>query len=225
MQKNMRKILEMVFLLIIKIILLAYNSDQRGGFIAGEIGGVEGELIKVELIDAGLQAKTDSTGKFIIKGIPAGIYDIKLSLVDYQTVIIKDVKIINKEGYAFRHSLIRSSWEEEKIIKAYEVDHIERPDEFYHLYWQKPSSSEELEDEQVDKESERDSNRTKEIAEQRRAAAKARDQARKQMERQSVGRINDEEGIVYSYIPTLSKHVEDNVANSMLAIRDYLLKL
>jgi len=83
-----------------------------------------GATIVVE--NTGYGASTDVDGKFVIINIPAGIYNVKISYVGYQTELIKDVKIVAGLTRELNVQLLSSGVQAEEVVVIAERPLIEK---------------------------------------------------------------------------------------------------
>ncbi|MFZ2325007.1 MAG: carboxypeptidase-like regulatory domain-containing protein, partial [Ignavibacteriaceae bacterium] len=88
-------------LLIIWTLLFAQGFTQNNGVLSGKIvDSQNGEIIigaNVLVEGTTFGAATDLDGKYLIKNIPAGKYDIVVTYISYSMTIIKDVVINNNQ--------------------------------------------------------------------------------------------------------------------------------
>ena len=88
----MKKVLMLLF--IIQVHLFAGVTGKLVGNVTDESTGKPLVGANILLLGTNLGAATDEDGQFIIINIPPGVYNVKVSYISYETVIIEDVKII-----------------------------------------------------------------------------------------------------------------------------------
>jgi len=123
-------------ILIINIILLLMPLIFHRFAIAGDIGTLNGSIkdddgkpligASVVLIGTSMGAATDSKGNFLISNIRYGSYDIRISMIGYQTVIYQNVTILPDIISSLDITLKQSTLSMEEVVVEAESPIIRR---------------------------------------------------------------------------------------------------
>jgi hypothetical protein len=90
------KITAPVFLLFNFLLLnfiLAGTTGKLVGTVTEKGSGNPLPFANVEILGTGLGGATDEDGQFVVLNIPPGSYDVEISMIGYQTIVHKDVRI------------------------------------------------------------------------------------------------------------------------------------
>ena len=90
--------------LILLFVLNSNAQNNNNGIIKGEIidQNTKQALPFVNIVVAGtnIGSVSDTSGLFVLKDIQAGIYQLKVSFVGYQTKVVNDIQVVpNKSAY------------------------------------------------------------------------------------------------------------------------------
>ncbi len=77
-------------------ILLGIRGSLSGVVTEASSGGAVSGA-EIALTDAGMSAASDSTGGYLLPGIPEGSYDVRVSAAGYDTLIIREVRVLTGE--------------------------------------------------------------------------------------------------------------------------------
>ena len=105
----------LIFLFVINLKLVAQTNGKITGKVVDEKSEepLIGCNVYIEALKIGGAA--DVNGKFLILNIPPGTYDIKFSMVGYQTKIVEDVKIVSGLTTNLEETLSQSAIQTEEV--------------------------------------------------------------------------------------------------------------
>lgn len=111
-----------VFLIFFQVDLFSQNKGTITGIVVDEVTGeaIIGGNVLIENTFIG--AATDLNGKFTIKEIETGLYNIKISHIAYQTKIIRDVKVEANKTTELKITLSNNIIETQEVVVAGKVD-------------------------------------------------------------------------------------------------------
>lgn len=129
MNKNINKVINnfyQIFIIILFLLPFFNLFSQSKGTITGSIRDeLTGEAIigaNVLIENTNLGAATDVNGKFQIRNIDEGLYNIKISHITYQSKILKDVKIKGDEITELNITLNSNVIETQEVIITSKMD-------------------------------------------------------------------------------------------------------
>jgi len=115
-------------LILIAVSLILANE---AGYIVGRIidsqtqDPIEGATVLVVGTNRG--AVTDSLGEFVIKGVPAGVYTLKITSIGYQSIEIKNVAVKDDATIEVNNALtVANEYLEDKVVVKAERDIINK---------------------------------------------------------------------------------------------------
>lgn len=118
--------LKYLFIILIAFLMIPNNIfSQQTGSISGKITdkGNNEELIGANVLVVGttIGASTDIDGKFIIKGLSEGNYNIKISYVSYKSVTIENVQVKSGNNTDLNISLEPATTELDEVVVTAEA--------------------------------------------------------------------------------------------------------
>lgn len=115
------KLIITLMILLMQIPMLAQSTGSITGKIVDK--NTNEELIGANVLIEGttIGASTDIDGNYIIKGLDAGSYTVKVSYISYQTITIKDVQVQSKSNTKLDVSLESTSTELQEVLVTAEA--------------------------------------------------------------------------------------------------------
>ncbi len=122
LKKDLIQILLIILLILLERNLFAQNKGSISGVVRDEITGeaVIGANVLIENTSIG--SATDLNGKFFLKEIASGIYNIRVSHIAYQTKIISDVIVEAEKTTELRITLSSNVIETKEIVVSGKID-------------------------------------------------------------------------------------------------------
>ncbi|MBV6514291.1 MAG: hypothetical protein FMNOHCHN_03894 [Ignavibacteriaceae bacterium] len=115
-----------VFAALLIMVFIAGNiTAQNKGSITGKITDKQNneELIGANILVSGtsIGASTDIDGIYAIKNLDPGVYELKVSYISYQTLVIKDVKVEAGKETRLNISMVSSATQLEEVVVTAEA--------------------------------------------------------------------------------------------------------
>jgi len=92
------------------------ESGQMHGSVHDLASGEELIGVNILLVGTKTGGVTDLDGKFLIRDIPVGMYDVRISFVGYAAKVVTGVKITGEESFALDVGLTAETYEAEEIV-------------------------------------------------------------------------------------------------------------
>ncbi|HVO75985.1 MAG TPA: TonB-dependent receptor, partial [Ignavibacteriaceae bacterium] len=114
--------IRLIFLhLLINISVLAQSGNITGKIVDSETGeNIIGANVLIEGTDYG--AASDIDGRYIIKNVPAGNYNLKVSFVSYAATIVKDINVEEGKTSEVNLSLVPSAISIDEVVVTSAAD-------------------------------------------------------------------------------------------------------
>jgi outer membrane receptor protein involved in Fe transport len=85
------------------------KKKAKGGIIEGNLtDATSGEALigaNVMIVGTTMGSNTDASGHYAIQNVPYGVYQLAISYIGYETVLVRDVKVTGEQTITVNHSL------------------------------------------------------------------------------------------------------------------------